>query len=84
MNDKQILALYGLKWNPFTSNIPAEGLWEPPGADSFFFRVETLVMEGGFALICGEPGLGKSKVLKLLSHRLEALQDVVVGLKEGD
>jgi general secretion pathway protein A len=80
MNDKQILALYGLKWNPFTSNIPAEGLWEPPGADSFFFRVETLVMEGGFALICGEPGLGKSKVLKLLSHRLEALQDVVVGV----
>ncbi len=80
MNDKQILALYGLKWNPFTSNIPAEGLWEPPGADSFFFRVETLVMEGGFALICGEPGLGKSKVLKLLAHRLEALQDVVVGV----
>ena len=82
INDKEILALYGLKWNPFTSNIPAEALWEPPGAESFFFRVETLVMEGGFALICGEPGLGKSKALKLLSHRLEALQDVVVGVME--
>ncbi len=82
MNDKEILVPYGLKWNPFTSNIPAEGLWEPPGAQSFFFRVENLVMDGGFALICGEPGLGKSKTLKLLAHKLEALQDVVVGVME--
>jgi type II secretory pathway predicted ATPase ExeA len=82
MNDKEILTLYGLKWNPFTSNIPAEGLWEPPGAESFFFRVENLVMDGGFALICGEPGLGKSKTLKLLATKLEALQDVVVGVME--
>lgn len=29
MNDKQILAFYGLKWNPFLSCIPAEGLWSP-------------------------------------------------------
>ena len=80
--DKKLLALYGLKWNPFSSNIPVEVLWEPPGAQSFFFRVETLVMDGGFALICGEPGLGKSKCLKLLAHRLEALEDVVVGVME--
>ena len=81
-SDKELLALCGLKWNPFMSNIPAEALWEPPGSESFFFRVETLVMDGGFALICGEPGLGKSKILKLLSHRLEALQNVVVGVME--
>jgi len=82
IGEKEILALYGLKWNPFTSNIPAEALWEPPGTDSFFFRVENLVMDGGFALICGEPGLGKSKVLKLLAHKLETLEDVVVGVME--
>jgi len=61
MNDKEILTLYGLKWNPFTSNIPAEGLWEAPGADSFFFRVENLVMDGGFALSVASPGSASPK-----------------------
>jgi type II secretory pathway predicted ATPase ExeA len=82
MNDKKLLALYGLKWNPFLPNIPVEALWPPSGIDSFFFRVENLVMEGGFALICGEPGLGKSKSLQLLAHRLSGLADVVVGVME--
>lgn len=82
MNDKQLLALYGLKWNPFLPDIPVEALWPAPGIDSFCFRIETLVMRGGFALICGEPGLGKSKILHLLAHRLNAMGDVVVGVME--
>lgn len=82
MNDKKLLALYGLKWNPFMPNIPSEALWPPPGIDNFIFRVENLVMDGGFALICGEPGLGKSKNLQLLAHRLHCLGDVVVGVME--
>ena len=82
MNDKKLLALYGLKWNPFLPNIPVEALWPPPGIDSFFFRVENLVMDGGFALICGEPGLGKSKNLQMLEHRLKRIGDVVVGVME--
>jgi general secretion pathway protein A len=82
MNDKKLLSLYGLKWNPFSSDIPPEALWRPPGIDPFFFRIESLVMDGGFALICGDPGLGKSKCLQLLATRLEALKDVVVGVME--
>lgn len=82
MNNKKLLALYGIKWNPFLPNIPVEALWPPSNIDSFFFRVENLVMEGGFALICGEPGLGKSKSLQLLAHRLNGLADVVVGVME--
>ena len=82
MNDKKLLALYGLKWNPFLPNIPVEALWPAPGIDSFFFRVENLVMDGGFALICGEPGLGKSKNLQMLEHRLKRIGDVVVGVME--
>ncbi|OEU53998.1 MAG: general secretion pathway protein GspA [Desulfuromonadales bacterium C00003096] len=82
MNDKQLLALFGLKWNPFLPNIPVEALWSPPGMDNFIFRIENLVMDGGFALICGEPGLGKSKNLQILSHRLGRLEDVVVGVME--
>jgi type II secretory pathway predicted ATPase ExeA len=82
MNDKKLLAMYGLKWNPFLPSIPVEALWPPPGMDSFFFRVESLVMDGGFALICGEPGLGKSKDLQMLDHRLKRIGDVVVGVME--
>ena len=78
----QKLALYGLKYNPFTPAIPSDDLWSPPFASSFFFRVETLVMDGGFALLTGEPGLGKSKILQLLSRRLDAVGDVVVGVME--
>jgi len=82
MNDKQLLALYGLKWNPFLPDIPVEALWPSPGIDSFCFRIETLVMRGGFALICGEPGLGKSKTLHALTQRLNLMGDVVAGVME--
>jgi general secretion pathway protein A len=82
MNNKKLLALYGLKWNPFSPNIPAEALWRPPAIDSFLFRVENLIMDGGFAMICGEPGLGKSKNLQLLANRLDLMSDVVVGVME--
>lgn len=82
MHEKKLLALYGLKYNPFSPGIPVQSLWEPPGAETFFFRVENLVMAGGFALVCGEPGMGKSKCLQILAHKLETLDDVVVGVME--
>lgn len=81
-SEKQLLALYGLKWNPFLSDIPVEAVWTPPQLDSFSFRMESLVMEGGFAMICGDPGLGKSKIVQLTAHRLGRLSDVVVGVME--
>ena len=82
MKNKEMLALFGLKYNPFLPDIPAEALWPPPGIDNFVFRLENLVTDGGFALIAGEPGLGKSKILQILANRLTPLQDVVVGVME--
>ena len=82
MNDKKLLALYGLKHNPFLPDIPVEALWVTPEMDSFVFRMENLVKTGGFALICAEPGLGKSKTLQILNHRLEGLGDVKVGVMQ--
>jgi len=82
MNDKKLLALYGLKWNPFAPDIPVEALWRSPAIESFLYRVENLVMDGGFAMICGEPGLGKSKNLQLIAGRLALINDVVVGVME--
>jgi type II secretory pathway predicted ATPase ExeA len=82
MNNKELLALYGLKYNPFLPDIPPEALWSPPHIDVFSFRLENLVTAGGFALVSGEPGLGKSKILQIFSQRLQPLDDVVVGVME--
>ena len=78
--NKTLLALYGLKWNPFSPELPIEALYVAPPVDNFYWRVEQgLVREGGFALISGEPGTGKSVVLRLLAHRLGQLHDLSVG-----
>jgi type II secretory pathway predicted ATPase ExeA len=78
--NKKLLSLYGLKWNPFSPELPSEALRLTPAVESFCWRVEqSLVREGGFALITGEPGTGKSVALRLLSERLAALRDVAVG-----
>jgi len=79
VTDPKVKALFGLKYNPFLPGIPAEDLWMPPGVDMFLYRIETLVMDGGFALISGEPGMGKSKLLHLLATHLEHIDGVVVG-----
>lgn len=82
MNNKQLQAIFGLKWNPFLPSIPVESLWPAPEMDTFLFRIENLVMDGGFAMMCGDPGLGKSKNLQLLAHRLGRLDNVIVGVME--
>lgn len=82
MRDRKLLAFYGLKYNPFLPNVPVDDLWRPPGVESFLFRVENLVMDGGFGLITGESGLGKSKVLSLVAAQLSQIDGVVVGVIE--
>jgi len=82
MNTKKLLSLWGLKWNPFSPELPSEGLLVTPKIESFAWRVEQLVQEGGFALICGESGTGKSVALRIVAERLSAVRDVVVGVLE--
>ncbi len=80
MNKKQ-LALYSLKYNPFTAQVPVEALYVTPAIDHFCWRVETqLVNDGGFALLSGDPGAGKSVTLRLLASRLATQRDVSVGV----
>jgi general secretion pathway protein A len=78
--NKKLLSLYGLKWNPFAAEVPVEALRVSPRLDSFCWRLEQLVGEGGFALLSGAPGLGKSAALRILAERLGALRDVQVGI----
>jgi type II secretory pathway predicted ATPase ExeA len=78
--NKKLLSLYGLKWNPFAPDVPVEALWSTPKVANFCWRLENLAREGGFALVTGDPGSGKSVALRLLVERLSALRDVKVGL----
>ena len=80
MNQK-LLALYGLKWNPFTPEVPTEALYVPPKVEDFCWRIEHAhLREGGFALIHGDPGSGKSVVMRLLAERLARMAELSVGV----
>lgn len=78
--NRKLLAPYGLKFNPFTQEIPVEALLATTRVESFGLRLERQASEGGFALVMGPPGSGKSSALRLLEKRLSALPDVTVGI----
>lgn len=78
--NKNLLALYGLKWNPFSPQLPVDSLHVTAQVENFCWRIEQqLIVEGGFAMISGDPGTGKSAVLRLLADRLEQVRDISVG-----
>jgi general secretion pathway protein A len=80
MNTK-LLSLYGLKYNPFLPDVPTEAFYLYPKLENFYWRVEhNLIREGGFALLSGDPGIGKSVAFRVLSERLSCLRDVQVGV----
>jgi type II secretory pathway predicted ATPase ExeA len=76
----KLLSLHGLKWNPFSPEVPTEALLVTSRLEHFGWRVEHLAREGGFALITGEPGLGKSVALRLLAERLAGHRDLALGI----
>jgi type II secretory pathway predicted ATPase ExeA len=78
--NKKLLSLYGLKFNPFSPQVPASSLWIPPRIESFCWRIEQQIGEGGFALALGDPGSGKSAALRILVERLSPLRDLSVGV----
>jgi type II secretory pathway predicted ATPase ExeA len=78
----RILSLYGLKFSPFGNDVPIEALHVTPAVDAFLRRVELGLLDGGFAMVTGDPGTGKSAVLRLIEGRLRALPNVVVGTIE--
>ncbi|MGH7477721.1 MAG: ExeA family protein [Longimicrobiales bacterium] len=79
--DSRLLALFGLKYNPFSPDVPTEALLATSALENFSWRVEHAhLREGGFALITGDPGTGKSVALRLLASRLARLRDVTVGV----
>ena len=77
--NKRLLNLYSLKFNPFSPQVPVAALWAPPPLQNFCWRIEHQLGEGGFALVSGEPGVGKSAALRLLAEHLSGLRDLCAG-----
>lgn len=70
---------YGLRFNPFSPDVPTEALTTTPPVEHFAWRLEHgLASEGGFAMITGEHGSGKSTTLRLIFDRLERQRDVSI------
>ena len=67
---QKLLARYGLKGNPFTPAVPTAGVYVAPKIENCCWRIEPApIREGGFALLHGAPGSGKSVVMRLLAAR---------------
>jgi type II secretory pathway predicted ATPase ExeA len=78
MELKKLQALYGLKWNPFATDKPLEGLHILPKIERFHYQIEDLVLDGGYAACMGDPGLGKSTLLRILQDRIIKVPNVIV------
>lgn len=78
----KLLHTYGLKFHPFRPDVPIEALYTTPAVDAFLRRVQLGIADGGYVMITGDPGTGKSVALRLLKRRLEEMRDVAVGIIE--
>ncbi len=69
MSDRITEAL-GLKSRPFDKEIPPDLLWMDTGRTEAVNRLVDTVTHRQHALVTGEPGVGKTCVLRALRHRL--------------
>ena len=74
--NNEIKSLYGLKWNPFSKGIPIKAIQVNSQMEDFMFQMNVLLGEGGFAMLSGDPGLGKSTLLRCYYNRL--IQDTKI------
>jgi len=74
------LSLFGLKWNPFSADIPIEAIHISVALAHFVSRLERLVSTGGFALVTGDPGLGKSVAMRYVAACLTRQRDLIIGV----
>jgi type II secretory pathway predicted ATPase ExeA len=63
-------AFYGMTYNPFDKEIPAEKAYESGDCRQFFSRMEYFKGARGFALVYGESGSGKTTGIRVFTARL--------------
>jgi type II secretory pathway predicted ATPase ExeA len=64
------LTHFGLREAPFTKEIGDAELWIPASRKGAVERLVETCRERGHAVLVGEPGVGKTCVLRALRHRL--------------
>ena len=64
------LAHFGLTEAPFTKDIADAELWVPAARAAAIERLVDACKDRGHAVLAGEPGVGKTCVLRALRHRL--------------
>jgi general secretion pathway protein A len=79
MTDKRLFRL-GLTFHPFAPACAAEMCHLTPEMHHVLSRCDHLASHGGFAVITGEPGTGKSTLLRCLQARLRERTDLVCGV----
>lgn len=71
MNIKD-LAHFGLDTNPFDKAVADDHLWLPPSKHGLVEALVDTVSERRWSLLVGDPGVGKTCVLRAVRHRLAA------------
>lgn len=70
MANPRWLSRFGLTEPPFSKQIPDGELWLPSSRKGVVDELVEAVREREHVLLCGEPGVGKTCVLRALRHRL--------------
>jgi general secretion pathway protein A len=78
MTTSTMLQYFGLSFHPFLPDIPTGAIHISPPVELFCKRVQNNLADGGYALITGDSGAGKSVVLRYLASCLAHLPDVCV------
>jgi type II secretory pathway predicted ATPase ExeA len=74
------LARFGLNVNPFAAATPPTACHLTDAMRHFCDRCHRLVGQGGFALVSGESGTGKSALLRCLHAQLTSREELVLGV----
>lgn len=82
MSKVTLQSLYGLAFHPFRAEIPEHALWKTARVNHFITRLEKMLGYGGFALLSGQTGLGKSKVIQCIASTFSRKDGVNVGIME--
>ena len=74
---------YGMKRRPFARNIPVENLFENRQLKEAYSRITYTIEDDGFGVIIGDPGMGKSTLIRKLDQTLSREHYIVLYLSDS-
>lgn len=74
----RIKSRFHIKWIPLKANVPVDGYVLSKQDEDFLKGLDNVVVDGGYALISGQPGVGKSALLRTAKKRFEEIHDLKI------